>query len=280
MLALGLLVLAALLLLGLTLWRRRSPGGSFRIIEAYERLNRSVGLAVENGTRLHISLGRGNLFTARGGSALAGLALLRRIAERTSVSDRPPIATSGDATLAILEKQALAQAAAGVDIVAPSDMMDGRVAAIRKGLDQAGFTNTPILSYAAKFASGFYGPFREAADSAPKFGDRRSYQMDGANLREAMRETAATGDAPRAVIIRIDNMIEPMLEQFVNRQIDRAVGMGINLIIFEIDSPGGYALTSMHLSDAIADLSKKEGADGGVCSQKGPERRGDQYRLH
>jgi porphobilinogen synthase len=93
-----------------------------------------------------------------------------------------------DATLDILAKTAVSQAQAGMDIIAPSDMMDGRVAAIRKGLDDAGFTNTPILSYAAKFASGFYGPFREAADSTPQFGDRRSYQMDGANLREAMRE--------------------------------------------------------------------------------------------
>ena len=93
-----------------------------------------------------------------------------------------------DATLDILAKTAVSQAEAGIDIIAPSDMMDGRVAAIRKGLDEAGFTNTPILSYAAKFASGFYGPFREAADSTPQFGDRRSYQMDGANLREAMRE--------------------------------------------------------------------------------------------
>ncbi|HEX5433656.1 MAG TPA: porphobilinogen synthase [Candidatus Angelobacter sp.] len=93
-----------------------------------------------------------------------------------------------DATLDILAKTAVSQAEAGMDIIAPSDMMDGRVAAIRKGLDEAGFTNTPILSYAAKFSSGFYGPFREAADSAPQFGDRRSYQMDGANLREAMRE--------------------------------------------------------------------------------------------
>jgi porphobilinogen synthase len=95
-----------------------------------------------------------------------------------------------DATLDILAKTAVSQAEAGIDIIAPSDMMDGRVAAIRKGLDEAGFTNTPILSYAAKFASGFYGPFREAADSTPQFGDRRSYQMDGANLREAMREIA------------------------------------------------------------------------------------------
>jgi porphobilinogen synthase len=93
-----------------------------------------------------------------------------------------------DATLEILAKTAVSQARAGMDIIAPSDMMDGRVAAIRKGLDEAGFTNIPILSYAAKFASAFYGPFREAADSAPQFGDRRSYQMDGANLREALRE--------------------------------------------------------------------------------------------
>ena len=95
-----------------------------------------------------------------------------------------------DATLEILARTAVSLARAGVDVIAPSDMMDGRVAAIRKALDGASLTNTPILSYAAKFASGFYGPFREAADSAPQFGDRRSYQMDGANLREAMREIA------------------------------------------------------------------------------------------
>jgi porphobilinogen synthase len=93
-----------------------------------------------------------------------------------------------DESLEILAKTAVSQAKAGMDIIAPSDMMDGRVASIRKALDQAGFLNTPILSYAAKFASGFYGPFREAADSTPQFGDRRSYQMDGANIREAMRE--------------------------------------------------------------------------------------------
>src|SRR5215468_5420618 len=93
-----------------------------------------------------------------------------------------------DATLDILAKTAVSLAQAGMDVIAPSDMMDGRVAAIRKALDANGFSNTPILSYAAKFASGFYGPFREAADSAPQFGDRRSYQMDGANIREAMRE--------------------------------------------------------------------------------------------
>jgi porphobilinogen synthase len=97
---------------------------------------------------------------------------------------------ANDATLEILAEQSLSHARAGADIVAPSDMMDGRVGAIRKDLDAAGYENTPILSYAAKFASAFYGPFREAADSAPLFGDRRSYQMDGANLREAMREIA------------------------------------------------------------------------------------------
>ncbi|HET6169587.1 MAG TPA: porphobilinogen synthase [Terracidiphilus sp.] len=93
-----------------------------------------------------------------------------------------------DPSLDLLAKTAVSQARAGADIVAPSDMMDGRVAAIRKGLDAAGLSNTPILSYASKFASAFYGPFREAVDSAPQFGDRRSYQMDGANAREAMRE--------------------------------------------------------------------------------------------
>jgi len=96
-----------------------------------------------------------------------------------------------DATLELLARASVSLARAGVDIIAPSDMMDGRVAAIRKALDQADLINTPILSYAAKFASGFYGPFREAADSAPQFGDRLSYQMDGANLREAMREIEA-----------------------------------------------------------------------------------------
>jgi porphobilinogen synthase len=95
-----------------------------------------------------------------------------------------------DKTLELLSKAALAQAQAGADIVAPSDMMDGRIGAIRAVLDENGFDQTPILSYAAKYASAFYGPFREAAESAPQFGDRRSYQMDPANQREAMREIA------------------------------------------------------------------------------------------
>jgi porphobilinogen synthase len=95
-----------------------------------------------------------------------------------------------DATLPLLARAALSHARAGVDVVAPSDMMDGRVAAIRRALDDDGFTGVAIVSYAAKSASAFYGPFREAADSAPKFGDRRGYQMDPANRREAMREIA------------------------------------------------------------------------------------------
>jgi len=97
---------------------------------------------------------------------------------------------ANDPTLEILAEQALSHAQAGADMVAPSDMMDGRVAAIRTKLDSNGFSNLPILSYAAKYCSGFYGPFREAADSAPQFGDRRSYQMDPANAREALKEIA------------------------------------------------------------------------------------------
>jgi len=93
-----------------------------------------------------------------------------------------------DSTLDLLAQTAVSQARAGADVVAPSDMMDGRVGAIRRLLDDEGFAQTPILSYASKFASAFYGPFREAADSAPQFGDRKTYQMDGANLREALCE--------------------------------------------------------------------------------------------
>jgi porphobilinogen synthase len=95
-----------------------------------------------------------------------------------------------DPTLKLLADASVSHVRAGADMVAPSDMMDGRVAAIRQALDSEGFTNTPILAYSAKYASGFYGPFREAAGSTPKFGDRRSYQMDPPNAREALREIA------------------------------------------------------------------------------------------
>jgi porphobilinogen synthase len=103
-------------------------------------------------------------------------------------ASQPQFEIDNDASLELLARTSVSLTRAGIDIIAPSDMMDGRVAAIRRALDEASFINSPILSYAAKFASGFYGPFREAADSAPQFGDRRSYQMDGANIREAMRE--------------------------------------------------------------------------------------------
>jgi porphobilinogen synthase len=98
------------------------------------------------------------------------------------------VSVDNDATLELLSRTAISQARAGADIIAPSDMMDGRVAAIRQALDEDGLTETPILAYSAKFASAFYGPFREAADSTPAFGDRRGYQMDSANGEEALRE--------------------------------------------------------------------------------------------
>ena len=95
-----------------------------------------------------------------------------------------------DETVEVLVKQAVCQAQAGADVIAPSDMMDGRIGALREGLDGAGFTEVSLLSYTAKYASAFYGPFREALDSAPKFGDKKTYQMDPANVREALREVA------------------------------------------------------------------------------------------
>ena len=111
-----------------------------------------------------------------------------------------------DETVELLVKTALSHAAAGADIVAPSDMMDGRVGAIREALDERGFDQTAILSYAAKFASAFYGPFREAAESPPQFGDRRSYQMDFANANEALREVALDIDEGADIV-----MVKPAL---------------------------------------------------------------------
>ncbi|MGE0102281.1 MAG: porphobilinogen synthase [Blastocatellales bacterium] len=113
------------------------------------------------------------------------------LCEYTSHGHCGPISdgdVDNDATLELLAKTAVSQARAGADIIAPSGMMDGMIASIREGLDGAGMTNIPILSYAVKYASAYYGPFREAADSAPQFGDRRSYQMDPPNIREALRE--------------------------------------------------------------------------------------------
>ena len=111
-----------------------------------------------------------------------------------------------DATLPHLVQTAVSQARAGADIIAPSDMMDGRIAAIRAGLDSAGFINASIMSYAVKYASGYYGPFRDAADSAPAFGDRRQYQMDPANVREALKEAALDVEEGADII-----MVKPAL---------------------------------------------------------------------
>jgi len=111
-----------------------------------------------------------------------------------------------DKTVELLSAEALSHAKAGADIVAPSDMMDGRVAAIREALDDSGFLDVLIMSYAAKYASGFYGPFREAAECAPKFGDRRTYQMDPSNAREAMREVSLDIDEGADIV-----MIKPAL---------------------------------------------------------------------
>jgi porphobilinogen synthase len=111
-----------------------------------------------------------------------------------------------DPTLELLARTAVAQVDAGADMVAPSDMMDGRVGAIREALDEASFTDTPIMAYSAKYASVFYGPFREAADSTPQFGDRRSYQMDPANAQEALREIALDLDEGADIV-----MVKPAL---------------------------------------------------------------------
>jgi porphobilinogen synthase len=108
-----------------------------------------------------------------------------------------------DATLPLLAQAAVAYARAGADVIAPSDMMDGRISAVRRALDEARFESLPILSYAAKYASGFYGPFREAAQSAPQFGDRRAYQMDPPNVREALKEVAQdVGEGADMVMVK------------------------------------------------------------------------------
>jgi porphobilinogen synthase len=139
-----------------------------------------------------------------------------------------------DATLPLLARQAVSHARAGADVVAPSGMMDGMVAAIRAGLDEAGFQHLPILSYAAKFASAFYGPFRDAAESAPSFGDRRSYQMDPANGDEALREVALDL-AEGADLV----MVKPALAylDLVRRVKER---FGVPLVVYNVS--GEYAM--------------------------------------
>jgi len=139
-----------------------------------------------------------------------------------------------DATLKLLAKMALSHAEAGADMVAPSDMMDGRVKAIRETLDAKGFENIPILSYAAKHASGFYGPFREAAESTPQFGDRKSYQMDPANAREAVREAALDVQEGADII-----MVKPALPYL---DVIRAVREEFDLPVAAYNVSGEYAM--------------------------------------
>ena len=139
-----------------------------------------------------------------------------------------------DVSLELLARTAASQAEAGADIVAPSDMMDGRVAAIRSELDNEGFENTPIMAYAAKYASAFYGPFREAADSAPQFGDRRSYQMDPANAREALVETGLDVEEGADIV-----MVKPALPYLV---VLRRVRETTNLPVAAYNVSGEYAM--------------------------------------
>jgi len=131
-------------------------------------------------------------------------------------------------------RTAASQAEAGADIVAPSDMMDGRVAAIRADLDREGFENTPIMAYAAKYASAFYGPFREAAESAPSFGDRRSYQMDPANAREALVETELDVEEGADIV-----MVKPALPYL---DVIRRVRETTNLPVAAYNVSGEYAM--------------------------------------
>lgn len=139
-----------------------------------------------------------------------------------------------DATLALLSKMALSHAEAGADMVAPSDMMDGRVGAIRETLDKRGFQHIPIMAYAAKHASGFYGPFREAAESTPQFGDRKSYQMDPANAREALREAALDVQEGADII-----MVKPALPYL---DIIRAVREEFDLPVAAYNVSGEYSM--------------------------------------
>ncbi len=141
---------------------------------------------------------------------------------------------ANDPTLDILAQQALSHARAGADIVAPSDMMDGRVAAIRKKLDQHNFENISILAYAAKYCSGFYGPFREAAQSAPQFGDRRSYQMDPANAREALKEVALDIEEGADIV-----MVKPALPYL---DIVRRVRDSVDVPVGAYNVSGEYAM--------------------------------------
>jgi porphobilinogen synthase len=153
-----------------------------------------------------------------------------------------------DATLPLLMREAVSHAKAGANIIAPSDMMDGRVAAIRAGLDEAGFTHIPIMAYAAKFASSFYGPFRDAAESPPQFGDRKTYQMDYANAEEALREVAADVEEGADIV-----MVKPAIHYLD--------------LIWRVKARFGLPTAAYHVSGEFATL--KAAAANGWIDEKG-----------
>ena len=153
-----------------------------------------------------------------------------------------------DATLELLAKEALSHARAGADMIAPSDMMDGRVAAIRRVLDDNGFAETPIMAYAAKYASGFYGPFREAAESTPRFGDRRSYQMNPANADEALREVELDIREGADIV-----MVKP--------------AMAYLDIIYRVKQKFGYPVAAYNVSGEYS-MIKAAGQNGWIDEQK------------
>lgn len=150
-----------------------------------------------------------------------------------------------DATLELLARQAVSHAAAGADMVAPSDMMDGRVGAIRRALDRAAFSSVPVMSYAAKFCSAFYGPFREAVDSAPRFGDRRTYQMDPPNAREAVREISLDVEEGADII-----MVKPALAYL---DIISAARRVCDLPVAAYNVSGEYAMVKLAVQAGQAD---------------------------
>ncbi len=174
------------------------------------------------------------------------------------------VEVDNDATIAVLAKMAVMHAKAGADVVAPSDMMDGRVRAIRTALDESGLSGTPILSYAVKYASGFYGPFREAADCAPKFGDRAGYQMDPGNVREAIREAKLDEEEGADML-----MVKPALAYL---DVIRAVRESSNLPLFAYNVSGEYAMLHAAAAAKMFDLDRailevlhsirRAGADG------------------
>ena len=153
-----------------------------------------------------------------------------------------------DSTLPLLAQAAVAYARAGADIIAPSDMMDGRVAAIRKALDEARFESLPILSYAAKYASGFYGPFREAAQSTPQFGDRRGYQMDPANVREALKEVAQDLQEGADMV-----MVKPALAYL---DVIRRVKEQVNVPVAAYNVSGEYSMVKAAAQNGWVDYDR------------------------